>query len=95
MINKNKQIALFMGGKTSDMATFVDGYQNIWLPVYGFCVWHTIENGKGKILEYHKSWDWLIPVIDKINTKLNIKIDINTNDFNDTYNRVVECIEKN
>jgi len=66
IIKNNKIIALFMGGKTSDMSRVVNGYQNIWLPNFGICRWDTIDLGKGKILSYHKSWDWLIPVIDKI-----------------------------
>lgn len=37
-----------------------------WLPIHGICNYMTTESGKGKILEYHKSWDWLIPVVEKI-----------------------------
>lgn len=67
IIEGNKLIALFMGGKTSDMNNkIVQGHQNIWLPIHGICNWTTVDIGNGKTLQYHKSWDWLMPVIDKI-----------------------------
>lgn len=82
-INNNKLIALFMGGKTSDMNNkLVQGYQNIWLPIHGICNWTTIEVGHGKILQYHKSWDWLMPVIIKIGT---IKIPFEDFNQHETY----------
>lgn len=86
-----------MGGKTSDMSRIVSGFQNIWIPIHGICRWDTIELGKGKILCYHKSWDWLIPVIDKIysNDKYlaySKSVNINTKDIIDTYNQAVDFI---
>ena len=66
ILERNKLIAEFMGGKTSDISNVVSGYQNIWLPKHGVCRWDTIDLGKGKILCYHKSWDWLMPVVEKI-----------------------------
>lgn len=97
MQNNNQNIALFMGGKTSDMSRIVSGFQNIWIPIHGICRWDTIELGKGKILCYHKSWDWLIPVIDKIysNDKYlaySKSVNINTKDIIDTYNQAVDFI---
>jgi hypothetical protein len=107
IVNKNKIIALFMGGITSEMNNnIVQGFQNIWLPIYGICNWTTINIENSKILEYHKSWDWLIPVIDKItsmeeyieykNNTSNIISDggifINTRFINDTYNDVINFI---
>lgn len=66
IFESNKLIALFMGGKTSEISRVVSGYQNIWLPEHGICRWDTIDIGKGKILCYHNSWDWLIPVVNRI-----------------------------
>lgn len=66
IVKDNKTIAIFMGGKTSDMSRFVSGYQNIWLPIHGVCNWATVDIGNGKTLKYHKSWDWLMPVFNKI-----------------------------
>lgn len=40
--------------------------KHVWLPMHGICMGHSVEIGTGKILCYHKSWDWLIPVIDKV-----------------------------
>lgn len=103
-VNNNKAIAIFMGGKTSDMDNrIVQGYQNIWLPVHGVCRWDTAESGKGKILQYHKSWDWLIPVIDKIRnhgsyakyidrTGNDGGVHIDTGSVSNTYNNVVDFI---
>ena len=105
-VNNNKAIAIFMGGKTSDTSRVVSGYQNIWLPIHGTCRWDTIDLGKGKILCYHKSWDWLIPVIDKITSDDSyIKyidhtcsmvddggVYINTKFIDVTYNNVVDFI---
>lgn len=102
-IQNNKLIAVFMGGKTSEMNNkIVQGYQNIWLPIHGVCNWATIELGKGKILHYHHSWDWLMPVIDKIysskeyfeyKNSLNEGIIINTRFLENTYSDVVDYIK--
>ena len=62
IVESNKMIAKFMGAKFATHA--LKG--TCWLPTYGVCNVDTIELGKGKILEYHKSWDWLIPVVEKI-----------------------------
>mgnify|MGYP003109977984 CR=1 FL=1 len=49
-----------------------------------------------KSLEYHKSWDWLMPVVQKIgdeylNTPFNeLNNKVNTWTLEDTYNAVVE-----
>jgi hypothetical protein len=107
-IADNKLIAIFMGGKTSEMNNkIVQGYQNIWLPIHGICNWTTVDIGNGKTLQYHKSWDWLIPVIDKI-TSMDAYIKykdhsssqfsdggiyINTKFIDNTYNDVVDFIK--
>lgn len=73
-IQDNKLIALFMGGLTSEMNNrIVQGYQDMWLPIHGICNWTTVELGNGQTLQYHKSWDWLKPVIDKIIEQIGIK----------------------
>ena len=105
-ITDNKLIAMFMGGKTSDMNNkIVQGYQNIWLPIHGICDWTTIDYGRGKILQYHKSWDWLIPVIDKIHSsddyikykyslgQFSGGVYVNTKSIDVTYNHVVDYIK--
>lgn len=62
IVESNRLIASFMGAKFATHA--LKG--TCWLPVHGVCNVETIELGKGKILEYHKSWDWLMPVVKKI-----------------------------
>ena len=59
----NNLLADFMGA-TFNIETLNKG--EIWLPQHGVCKYKTVELGKGKILEYHKSWNWLMPVVQKI-----------------------------
>lgn len=66
VITGNKLIAEFMGGKYNNTLRFRIAQNDIWLPKYGICRYDTIEPGKGKILEYHKSWDWLMTCVEKI-----------------------------
>ena len=54
MINKNKLIAEFMGLKEHKGSYYFINKEE-WIP--------DVE------LEYHKSWDWLMPVIEKIETR--------------------------
>jgi len=55
--NNNIMIAEFMGG-------VIKSDNEIWLPIHGIC-----DLGKsGKILKYETSWDWLMPVVEKIET---------------------------
>lgn len=68
ILNGNKLIAEFMGAILKNGSSFhlLNNTYDLWLPVFGICRYDTIESGKGRILEYHKSYDWLIPVIEKI-----------------------------
>lgn len=58
----NKLIAEFMGGKLKHqiISAIGDRMQNddIWLPFHGIRII--------KELKYHSSWDWLMPVVKKI-----------------------------
>jgi len=96
-----------MGGKTHLMnPSVVKNINQIWLPIHGICNWTTIEYGHGSILRYHNSYDWLIPVIDKI-TSLDVYqkykdemsnivsdggIHINTKYIQVTYDQVVDFV---
>jgi len=107
IIKNNKSIAIFMGGKTSNTNGVATRKKEIWLPIFGICRWDTIDVARGKILKYHKNWDWLIPVIDKItsdetyiqykNDTSNIfcdaGININTRFIISTYNDVANFIK--
>lgn len=53
----NNLLADFMGA-TFNIETLNKG--EIWLPQHGVCKYKTVELGKGKILEYHKSWNWWV-----------------------------------
>ena len=66
LIDKNHLIADFMGAKFGIDPSLRLDIGECWLPIHGIYNYTTVELGKGKILEYHKSWDWLMPVIKKI-----------------------------
>ena len=106
LIQNNKLIAIFMGGVTSDMNNkIVSDIKNIWLPIHGICNYTTLEIGNGKLLQYHKSWDWLIPVINKIYSsddyikykdslgQFSDGIFINTSYIESTYDDVIDYIK--
>ncbi len=63
IIKENKLLASFMG------ANFKSDIE-LWLPIFGICRFDTVELGKGKTLRYHISWDWLMPVVEKIESLL-------------------------
>ena len=66
VLESNKLIAEFMGAKYDKDTKFPMHKDDLWIPMHGICNYTTVDSGRGKILEYHKSWDWLKPVIDKI-----------------------------
>lgn len=62
IIENNKLIARFMGAKkTSNCSS-----NELWIPRQTVCKTDTVELGRGNIIKYHKSWDWLMPVVEKI-----------------------------
>ena len=84
-IENNKLIAEFMGIRDAENRNFHESSE---------CYYEDIE------LEYHKSWDWLMPVVQKC-----YKIDneegfdnlvdaVSTLDIEATYNAVVEFINQ-
>lgn len=68
---QNKLIAEFHGGlrreQCSDTTASKMKHHEMWIPHHGICRIDTIEIGRGKTLHYHDSWDWLMPVVEKIN----------------------------
>tara|TARA_R110000851_G_scaffold68979_1_gene154697 strand:- start:1360 stop:1845 length:486 start_codon:yes stop_codon:yes gene_type:complete len=106
IVKNNKIIARYMGGKFSGESRFSIEPQDVLLPKFGVCRWDTVDVGEGKTLQYHKSWDWLIPVIDKITSDDTYPkyrdhsssivddggIDINTKFISNTYNQVIYFI---
>lgn len=76
ILEGNRLIAEFMGGKygkgthrgikaNAELLGKLPQHE-IWLPIHGIVRQDTIELGKGKIMKYHSSWDWLMPVVEKI-----------------------------
>jgi hypothetical protein len=68
ILTYNKMIAEFMGAKYTKHTGFSLLPHELWLPNYGICRHDTVELGAGRILHYHNSWDWLMPVVEKIET---------------------------
>jgi hypothetical protein len=59
----NKLIADFMGAKYDKDTSFPMHSDDLWLPIHGVCNFNSMN---GKCLRYHSSWDWLMPVVEKI-----------------------------
>lgn len=74
IIENNKLIASFMGGKFRGESRLNLVVNEIWLPMHGVCRFDKIESGSGKILHYHNSFDWLMPVVEKIESLENYVI---------------------
>lgn len=70
VLESNKLIAEFMGAKYDKDTRFPMHQDDLWLPIHGICNYTTIEVGRGKTLRYHNSWDWLMPVVEKIESLL-------------------------
>lgn len=65
----NKIIAEFMGGLYNNQSRLNLQSNEIWLPYHGVC---NYKSDNGKSLQYHSSWDWLMQVVEKIES---IKLD--------------------
>ena len=66
IIKKNKAIAKFIGSKLPHQVLFDMNPKCIWVPYFGICRHDTIELGRGKILQFHKSWDWIMVAVHQI-----------------------------
>lgn len=105
ILEGNKNIAEFRGFKLERMSTGT-GYVNVYQTNhFKRGLGNTCTSGKYNEdkLKFHSSWDWLMPVVIKINNLDHIEgIDKEWNKFNqvfinftieDLYNAVVEFIE--
>lgn len=65
-MTNNELIAIFMGGKPKSqcLPAIAARMSNdkYWLPFHGIV---KVDN-----MDYHKSWDWLMPVVEKIETTI-------------------------
>lgn len=66
IIENNRLIAEFMGAKYTENTDIPLNYDQLWLPIHGIVHYKVIGVGYGKTLQYHESWDWLMPVVEKI-----------------------------
>jgi hypothetical protein len=64
IIKSNVLIAEFMGAKYKKDVNFPIQEGCLWLPFHGICRYNSID--RGNCLSYHRWWDWLIPVVEKI-----------------------------
>lgn len=76
IVENNRLMAEFMGGKYDKDVSFPIHRDDIWLPVHGICRHNTIKSGYGKRLCYHESWEWLMPVAEKIQSTKTCDIEI-------------------
>lgn len=65
IIENNKLIGKFMGGLLRNESRVSMNPNEIWLPIHGTCRYDVWGYGNGKVLKYHCSWDWIIPVCQK------------------------------
>ena len=68
ILENNQLIANFGGAKYDKDTNFPIHPDDLWLPIHGIVNYKTIKNGK--TIHYHDSFDWLMPVVEKIG-KLN------------------------
>lgn len=87
IIKNNKLIAQFMGGKLNGELSFRIAQNDIFIPNCGVVRWDTVETGKGPVIKYHESWDWLMPVVEKIESIENYSVDITKG-----YTRIFICL---
>jgi len=71
----NKIIARFMGKDV--MVTYSDASGKNWNSMVGI---GSMDKYDKVFLQYHESWDWLMPVVDKIQ-KMNLREDFSLFDF--------------
>jgi len=62
ILESNKLIVKFIGAKLFKRCSKYE----LWIPLHGAYKIDTIEVEKGETLKFHKSWDWLMPVVEKI-----------------------------
>ena len=79
----NKLIAEFMGGLYNNQSMLSLQSNEIWLPYHGVC---NYKSDNGKRLKYHSDWNWLMPVVEKIES-LGNDILITSNYIQITYNK--------
>jgi len=94
-MNENKLIAEFMGFQKTDIGWY-DSEETLTSEVFG-------SDNTFDFLNYHTSWDWLIPVVREILTRIDIdSIEYETHnleyetldaDIKGAYKQVVEFIE--
>ena len=83
-IENNKLIAEFMGGVFDNHNEQPQPYWEFWEEEPP----HTYPYIFNRHLNYYSSWDWLMPVAEKIGDENNLSFDIET-----TYIKVVEFIK--
>ena len=64
ILEYNKRIAEFMGCRYKYNTTIPLKEYELWLPIQGVVNFKSLDNGM--IMSYHKSWSWLMPVVEKI-----------------------------
>ena len=81
IIEGNKLIAEFMGWTCSTRISYNDNRKVLYKPngtifKYGKLTYLHNKNPWDAPLKFHSSWDWLMPVVEKITTKDNYSVNI-------------------
>lgn len=59
----NKLCCRFIGGKFKGETFIPLNDDEVWLPIFGVC---KISIDNGKHLEFHKNWNWIMIILQKI-----------------------------
>jgi hypothetical protein len=91
IMENNKLLAEFFGGKYKKQTNIPLNDNEIWLPCFGICNFTTIEIGNGKILKFHKDWNWLIEVVKKIFNTCEVTPDKLDYEWNILFKKIHNC----
>lgn len=76
IIEKNFKLARFMGGLISGEGRLSLRTNEMWIPNHSVVYTYTTDLGNGPTIHYHDRWDWLMEVVEKIESTVLENVDI-------------------